>query len=43
MLSEAQVEFLKIQWRLGKIASEQIDQLVSLGRLTQEQADYITS
>lgn len=32
---------VKNMWRMGNITEPQIDTLVSLGRLTQEQADEI--
>ena len=35
------VEFLKIQFQMGKVTREQIEKLVSNGKLTIEQSLYI--
>lgn len=36
------VEFLKIQYRLGKVTDDDINRLVEKGVITQEEANYIT-
>jgi len=41
MLTEVQIEFLVIQWRLGKVTAEDIATLVDRGHLSREQADVM--
>ena len=35
------IEFLKIQYRLGKVTDDDINLLVKKGIITQEEANYI--
>lgn len=35
------VDFLKIQYRLGKITDEQLQTLVELGKITEEELEFI--
>ncbi len=35
------VNFLKLQYQLGRISEEQLDRLVEMGRITQEELEEI--
>jgi hypothetical protein len=37
------VEFLKIQYRLGRVTEAQLDMLIAQGKITQEDKVYIMS
>ena len=37
------VEFLKVQYRLGRVTNEQLDMLIVQGKITQEDKEYIMS
>ncbi len=37
------VEFLRVQYRLGRVKEEQLDTLVAQGKITEEDKEYIMS
>lgn len=37
----ATVEFLKIQYQIGKVTADQVQSLVLKGKITQQEADII--
>lgn len=37
------IEFLRIQFRLGRVTESQLDKLVSDGKITGEEKEYIIS
>lgn len=37
------IEFLKVQFRLGRVTETQLDMLVSQGKITEEDKAYIMS
>lgn len=37
------VEFLKIQYRLGKVTEEQLNKLILEGKITEDNKEYIMS
>ena len=41
-MTETQINFLKAQWKLGKIDEAYLDALISKNRITQEQKAEIT-
>lgn len=42
-MSEAQINFLKLQYRMGKLKEEQLDQLIQRGEITPIDKEHIMS
>lgn len=42
-MSEAQINFLKLQYRMGKLKEEQLDQLIQRGEITATDKEHIMS